>query len=388
MDGSKIDEMLAGAVASGAAPNVVAMVADRGGVRYLGAAGPRTADSPAGGDVGPDSVYRIASMTKPVATVAALQLAESGALDLDAPVGDYLPEFDQLRVLTGFDGDTPRFRAPATRATLRHLATHTAGLAYNFFNPEQRRWQEVTGTPSILTGSRAILGSPLHTDPGTRWEYSIGTDWLGLAVEAVSGTDLDAYCRAHICEPLGMSSTRFAADPAMLAAAVPVHTQDEAGRWTATDFELPAGPAFWAGGTSLYSTPSDYLRFARMLLGDGELDGVRVLAPATVATAFADQIAPLEIPTVLVSLDHGLTGDFLLPPGWGFGLGFALNKIDLPGMRRAYSGSWGGIFNTGFWVDRTAGVTGAIFTQCLPGSRAEFRNLGVGFELATYAALA
>lgn len=384
MNGARIEQLLADAVESGAVPNVVATVADRTGVVFVGAAGDRVAGRPQDGSVGPESVYRIASMTKPVATVAALQLGESGALDLDAPVGQYLPEFDRLQVLAGFDGATPQFRAPATRATLRHLATHTAGLAYNFFNPEQRRWQEITGTPSILTGSRAILGSPLHSDPGTRWEYSIATDWLGLVVEAASGTDLDTYCRAHICEPLGMTATSFVAGPAARAAAVPVHSQDESGTWTATDFELPDRPAFWAGGTSLYSTPADYLRFARMLLGDGELDGVRILAPETVAAAFTDQIAPLELPTVIVSLDQELSGDFLLPPGWAFGLGLALNKTDLPGMRRAHSGSWGGIFNTGFWVDRTSGVAGAIFTQCLPGSRTEFRNLGVGFELAVY----
>ncbi|MGQ0464481.1 MAG: serine hydrolase domain-containing protein [Sporichthyaceae bacterium] len=413
LDGARIEQLLAEAVANGWVPNVVATVADRSGVQFVGAVGDRVAGHPEHGAVGPDSVYRIASMTKPVVTVAALQLAEAGKLDLDAPVAGYLPEFGALAVLTGFDGETPQFRPPATAATVRQLITHTAGLAYDFFNASQRHWQEVTGTESILSGTRGVLASPLHTDPGTRWEYSIATDWLGLVVEAISGQDLDAYVRTHICEPLGMGATGFA--PEGRATAVPVHRRlrraesegeeraletpepiepvderseehvpDAPGHWSATTIDLPAEPEFWAGGTSLYSTPADYQRFARMLLGDGELDGVRILTAATVAEAFTDQIAPLELPTTIVSLDPRLSGDFVLPPGWGWGHGLALNKIDLPGMRRAYSGSWGGIFNTGFWVDRTSGVTGAIYSQCLPGSRPEFRTLAVGFELAVY----
>lgn len=384
-----MERLLADAVASGAVPNAVAAVADRRGVRFVGAAGYRVAGEAASGRVGADSVFRIASMTKPLATVAALHLVDAGALDLDAPVADYLPQFAHLQVLTGFDPeDAPQFRPPARQATVRQLACHTAGLAYDFFNAGQRRWQQATGTPSVLSGNRTILDSPLHTDPGTRWEYGIGTDWLGQVIEAVGGTDLDTYCRTHVCEPLGMTATSFARNPGQRAEVVPVHVLDAAGQWTPTDIDLPADPEFWAGGTSLYSTAADYLRFAQMLLGDGELDGARVLSSGAVAAAFTDQIAPLEIPTHIPSLDSRLSGDFLVPPGWGFGLGLALNKGDLPGMRRARSGSWGGIFNTAFWVDRTTGVTGAIFSQCLPGARAEFRNLGVGFELAVYSALA
>jgi len=384
VDGARIEQVLAEAVATGAVPNVVATVADRTGAIFVGAVGDRVAGRPENGPVGPDSLYRIASMTKPVTTVAALQLAEAGRLDLDAPVGAYLPDFGRLEVLTGFDGQTPQFRPPATAATVRHLISHTAGLAYDFFHAAQRRWQEATDTASILSGSRGILASPLHADPGTGWEYSIGTDWLGLVVEAVSGVDLDAYCRTRICEPLGMAATGFAPTAEQRAGAVPVHVPDAAGHWAATDIDLPTDPEFWAGGTSLYSTPADYLRFVRMLLGDGELDGVRVLSAASVADAFTDQIAPLELPTTIVSLDPRLSGDFVLPPGWGWGHGLALNKADLPGMRRAYSGSWGGIFNTGFWVDRTTGLAAAIYSQCLPGSRPEFRNLAVAFELAVY----
>lgn len=386
MDVSRIEHVVAEAVESLAVPNLVAVLADRSDVRWVGSAGYRVAGDASSGKVGPDTSFRIASMTKPVVTVAALQLAEAGALNLDAPVADYRPEFGRLQVITGFAEDgTPQFRLPARQATVRQLMCHTAGLAYDFFNRAQQQWQQATGTPSILSGSRAILDSPLHTDPGTRWEYGISTDWLGLVVEAVGGTDLEKYCQTHICTPLRMTSTSFAPSPEQRAATVPIHVMDAPEHWGASAFELPEHPDFWAGGSSMYSTPADYTRFCRMLLNGGELDGVRLLSEATVADAFTDQIAPLELPTTIVSLDHTVSGDFILPPGWGWGHGLALNKLDLPGMRRAFSGSWGGLFGTGFWIDPTTGITASLWSQALPGSRPEARNVSVAFELAVYA---
>ncbi len=386
MDVGRIDQLVSQSVESFALPNLVATVADSSGVQYVGAAGYRVAGDAASGAVGLDSRYRIASMTKPIVTVAALQLAEAGSIDLDAAVAEYLPQFGRLRVITGFAEDgTPEYRPAARAATVRQLMCHTAGLAYNFFNAAQQKWQEATGTPSVLSGSRAILDSPLHTDPGTRWEYGISTDWLGLVVEAAAGTDLEKYCATHICGPLEMTSTTFAPAAEARTATVPIHVMDAPEHWAPSDSELSADPEFWAGGSAMYSTPADYARFTRMLLRGGELDGVRVLSEQTVTDAFTDQIAPLELPTVIVSIDHTVTGDFILPPGWGWGHGLALNKIDLPGMRRAFSGSWGGLFGTGFWIDRTTGIAAATWSQCLPAGRPEARNVAIGFELAVYA---
>ncbi len=148
---ASIDAVLQAAVDSGAVPNVVAVAADRDGVIYEGGAGPLVIG---GSDtVGPDTTYRIASMTKMIGTVAALQLVERGALDLNAPVEQYLPEFANLQVLEGFDGDTPRFRPPASKATVQHLITHTSGLAYHFFNADIFQWEKVTGAPGIFAGS-------------------------------------------------------------------------------------------------------------------------------------------------------------------------------------------------------------------------------------------
>src|SRR5215207_11544543 len=169
-----VDDVLHVADDNGDVPGVVAMAGDRDGVIYEGAAGER---APASGEmVGPDTTFRIASMTKMVATVAALQLVERGQLDLDEPIETYRPEWGELQVLEGFDGDTPRLRPPASGATVRQLVTHTTGLTYWFWNADMARWHEVTGTPNVLSGSMDIFKAPLVADPGTRYEYGINTD--------------------------------------------------------------------------------------------------------------------------------------------------------------------------------------------------------------------
>ncbi len=190
----RMDEVLGAAVERGDVPGVVAMAADDTGPIYEGAAGKRAVD--AVDPITPDTMLRIASMTKMVTTSAALQLHDRGSLDLDAPVDTYRPEFAKVQVLDGFDGDTPRLRPPATRATVRQLITHTAGFAYWFWNRDIDRYEQVTGTPNVLPGKEAAFTAPMVADPGTRYEYGIHTDWLGRVVEAVSGQPLDAYIKA------------------------------------------------------------------------------------------------------------------------------------------------------------------------------------------------
>ena len=205
---SSIDQVLQAAVAAGAVPNVVAMAADRDDVIYEGAAGPRAAgaDEP----VSADTHFRIMSMTKMVATVAALQQMERGKLDLDAPIDTYCPEFADIQVLEGFDGDKPKLRPPAGRATVKQLITHTSGLGYWFWNADLVRWESATGTPNVLAGTNVIFTAPLVADPGTRFEYGINTDWLGKVVEAASGVTLDVAVKDGITGPLGMGETEFA----------------------------------------------------------------------------------------------------------------------------------------------------------------------------------
>jgi CubicO group peptidase (beta-lactamase class C family) len=384
VDTSGIDAVLRRAVDSGAVPNVVAVAADTGGAFYEGAAGNRTAgtDQPLDGG----THFRIASMTKMIATVAALQLVERGELDLQTPIDALVPQWSELQVLEGWDGDTPRLRPPATRATVHHLVTHTSGLGYWFWNDDLVRWEAATGTPNVMSGSRACFSAPLVADPGTRFVYGINTDWLGLVVEAVCGRTLDKYLEENVFQPLGMAETTFAPTAEQRANLVPVHVKGEDGQWQATDIDWSGEPEWWAGGHGLYSTPRDYLRFQRMLLGNGELDGVRILRPETVDAAFTNQIGELDFPSHIPSGDPAVTHPWNGPTGQKWGYGLLLTTEQQPGMRAVGSGAWAGVFNTHFWVDRASGVTGAIYTQFLPFIPEEALAVYADFERAVYAA--
>jgi methyl acetate hydrolase len=239
-----VDAVLQQAVDTGAVPNVVATAADRNGPLYEGAAGPRVA----GGDepVSADTHYRIMSMTKMVATAAALQQVEQGRLDLDAPVEQYCPEFGALQVLDGFDGERPVLRSPRTKATVKQLITHTSGLGYWFWNADLLRWETATGTPNVLSGSNVIFAAPLLADPGTRFQYGINTDWLGKVVEATSGTTFDVAIKEGITGPLGMHETTFWPSADHRKRLVPIHVRGEDGSWVPSEIELRC----WATGRS------------------------------------------------------------------------------------------------------------------------------------------
>jgi methyl acetate hydrolase len=379
----QIDQVLQGAVQSGSVPCVVAMAADDSGLVYEGAAGNRTPDS--GDAVTPDTMLRIASMTKMVVTVAALQQMERGTLDLDAPVDTYRPEFAEVAVLDGFDGNTPRLRPPASRATVKHLVTHTSGLGYFFINADINRFEQATGTPNILSGMNAIFKAPMVADPGTKFEYGINIDWLGLVVEAASGQSLDKYLAEHVLGPLGMDNTTWLMSEAQRDNSIPVHFKGPDGAWMATPLDWAQSPEYWGGGHGLYSTPRDYLQFQRMLLGGGELGGERILDQATVQTAFRNQIGGLDFPPEITSADPMVTCDIALGPGLKWGLGLLLNEQSMPGMRAVGSGGWAGVFNTYFWVDPTSRLTGSLYTQLLPFADPAAFQLLVDYELALYA---
>ncbi len=383
---SSVDAVLEQAVASRAVPNVVAVAADRDGVIYEGAAGPRVAGQP--GEVDADTQFRIMSMTKIVATVAALQLMEQGKLDLDAPIEEYCPEFAQVQVLERIDGDKPVLRPPASKATVKQLITHTTGLAYWFWNADIVKWEKATETPNVLSGSRVIFTAPLVADPGTRFVYGINTDWLGEVVQAAGGKKLDESIKTGITDPLGMNETAFTMSDQVRAGAVPVHLQGEDGKWAASEIELNWAPEYWAGGHGLRSTPHDYLKFQRALLGNGTSpDGVKILESATVDAAFSNQIGELDFPSVIETGDPASSHTFSVGPGYKWGYGLLLNAEDVPGRRRAWSGAWAGLLNTHFWVDRTTGITGAIYTQFLPFVTPEAAKMYGDFETQLYASL-
>lgn len=379
-DGTRIDEVLGEAARSGAVPGLVAIAIDRDGVVYEGAAGSLTAGG--GRPAGPETMFRIASMTKALTSVAALQLVDEGRLELEQPVASVLPAYGELQVLDGFDGDAPRLRPPARQATIRQLLTHTAGQGYFFLNAELKRYHELTGLDTVLAGTRAIFAAPLVDDPGARWEYGINTDWLGLVVEAVTGRGLDVVLRERIFAPLGMGDATFAPSAEQRRRLMAVHARTPDGGLAVTDVDFPAGPEYWAGGHGVYATARDYARFLHALLNGGE----GLLRPQTVDLMFTPQLGELALPEVIRSAAPELTNDVpSLPVAQSWGLGLHLYLEDLPGMRRAGSGDWAGIFNSYYWVDRATGIAAALFTQVLPFFDAQVIGTLQAFEQALYA---
>jgi methyl acetate hydrolase len=375
-DGTVIDQLLRSAVDGGTFSGVAAIVVDRDGVLYEGTAG----------EAGRHTMFRNASMTKALATTGALQLIEQGRLDLDATVESILPQFGELQVLDGFDGDAPRLRAPRAKATIRQLAAHTAGCGYFFTNENLFRYAELTGLPSPMTGLKASLMGPLARDPGTLWEYGVSTDWLGLVVEAVSGQTLDVYLAEHLFGPLAMKDTTFSPTDEQRARLMPIMARTPSGGLVAIDLDLPPNPEWAAAGHGSYGTITDYGCFIRTILNDGELDGTRILNADTVAIAFSDQIEGIPMPEVMKSADHTLSNDVpALPVPQGWGLGFHLVNVDIPDMRSAGTGDWAGLFNCYYWIDRAAGVGGAIMTQVLPFFDAAIVEALMAFEVAAYA---
>jgi CubicO group peptidase (beta-lactamase class C family) len=328
------------------------------------------------------------SMTKMVCTVAALQQKERGELDFDAPVEEYVPDFADVKVLEGFDGDEPILVEPRTKATVHHLVTHTSGLGYWFWNDQLVKYEAVTGVPNVVPGSMAAFDAPMTAHPGEKYVYGINTDWLGRVVEAVASKKLDAVIDEGIAGPLGMSSTTFHPDQTQMDNAVTVHVKGEDGTWASAGNILNPEPDWWAGGHGLFSTPRDYIRFEQALLRGGELDGVRILDEATVDAAFTNQIGDLDFPAEIPTADPPITDTMYAGPGNKWGYGLLLNSHDIPGRRRAGTGSWAGLFNTHFFIDRTTGICASIYTNSLPFiTRHEAWKLYGDFEEAVYAAL-
>ncbi len=385
---SRIDEALRGAVERGEVAGIAAAAATRDGTFYEGAFGHRNlADRT---PMGVDSLLRIASMTKAITSAAALQLVERGELDLDADVGEVLPELGAPRVLEGFAPATgePILRPAAGPITARQLLTHTSGLTYDLWSPAIVEYGQKAGVPSIGEGGDGFLDVPLVADPGTRWAYSISTDRLGQIVERVSGRSLDAYFREHLLDPLGMSDTHFNVPEEKLQRLATVYARGEDGSLIALPMTAPTNVKFFGGGGGLVSTAPDYLRFLRALLAGGELDGARILRPETVELMAQNQIGDLEVEP-LRTANAAMSNDVDFFPGktkkWS--LGFLLNTEPVEGGRVANSLAWAGIFNSYYWIDRESGLCAALFTQTLPFFDARVLALLEAFERAVYAEL-
>ena len=351
----------AAAFAQAQLPGAVGIIVDRDGIRHAEALG--HADVASGTPMEVDTLCQIASMTKALVSAGAMQLVEQGRLDLDADIGALLPELAIPQVLTGFDAaGQPQLRPAARAITLRHLLTHTAGLGYFFIHPEVLQYFGAVGMP--MPGTRASVTMPLMFDPGDRWEYSVATDWVGLAIEAASGERLNDYLTANLFAPLGMNQTAFR--PALPTEAARVHVRAGEGALSPVEIYLGGGE-FDGGGGGITSTAPDYARFVRMVLNQGQLEGNRVLRAETVAEMGRNQVAPLRAGYIGSAMPQ-LAQPFDTFPDQhtGWGLGFLINPERGPNGRSPGSLAWAGIFNSYYWIDPAAGLGGVFASQLQP----------------------
>lgn len=395
LDPARLDRIVAlveEAVERQEVAGAVTLVARLGRVGHLEAVGWRDLERRAPMET--DTLFRIASMTKAVTSVAAMQLYEAGALLLDDPVSRHLPAFAAVEVLAPGDGSGPRLEPLDRPVTIRHLLTHTSGLGYRFLAPPRLAPRYVAagisdglaqtpGTVGEMADRLAAL--PLLHQPGARFTYGLGTDVLGRVVEVVSGESLADYMAAEIFEPLGMVDTGFFRDPADADRYASVYAPGPDGLVRVSDAPVTSadgrtvysagypydGPrTYHSGGAGLTSTASDYARFLLALLNGGELDGARILGRRTVQLMTRDHLAGLG------ALDTGLR----------FGLGFAIAGD--PGLtggpRSAGSFGWLGFFNTVYWVDPEEQLVAIVLTQLYPADRSRLTDR---FEVAVYSAI-
>jgi methyl acetate hydrolase len=375
-----IDASLRGAVERKDVPGVVALVTDGQRTLYQGAFG--VADVATGRPLTNDAMFRIASMTKPITSVALMQLVEQGKIDLDDPASKYLPELADLKVILSFEPATGAYNVrPASRpAAVRHFLTHTSGLAYPFTS---EIWRDL----KPRAGETYPFGGPLLFDPGERWHYSTSTDVCGKLVEAVSGKKLEDYFRENIFVPLKMNDTFYnvpeAKGPRMVA------QQQRAGERMdgAIVLQQPqpgltiAAPV---GGGGLASTAEDYGRFMRMFLNGGELEGARILKAETVALMGQNHIGAVSVPALKSALPRSADFTFIADGRDKWGLGFLITVDQVPGKRSPGSLSWGGINNTFFWIDPAKGIGGVIMMQYLPFADAKALAVYDAFERGAY----
>jgi CubicO group peptidase (beta-lactamase class C family) len=369
-----VHELLADHVEREQIAGAVALVMERGRVVYRDAVGWR--DVASREPMTQDTIFRIASMTKPITTVAVMMLVEEGRLSLDDPLSKYIPEFAHPMVVPVGSAADAR-GVPADRViTIRDLLTHTSGITYRFFGqqPHAEHYREagvIDGLqPTSLTlaeDMRRLATCPLTNQPGTAWQYGLSADVLGRVVEVVSGRPLDEFFRERILGPLHMDDTYFflPADKVDRLAtlyrpgddgrfvAVGEETQNVAGLTYSPVFQQQGRQPYLSGGGGLVSTADDYARFLTMLLNRGEFDGVRFLKPETVASMTTNRIGDLSILFTI----HG--------DKFGYGFGIHTENSDRHGASIGTWG-WGGIFYTYFWVDPKREVIGIVLTQIFP----------------------
>jgi len=380
---AKIGSALKKEVADGSFRGAVVMVARKGKLVYQDAVGMQTATKP----MTTDAIFRIYSMTKPLASVAAMMLVEDGTLQLTDPVGKFLPGFDKMQVSVATktaEGQAYNM-VPAERAmTVQDLLRHTSGLAYGEItqNAPVKEGLERAGayrkdmdyearglTPREETERLASV--PLAFQPGTTWNYSLSVDVLGRVVEAASGKRLGEFLEERLFAPLKMKDTAFYVPAAKMGRLAEPLEKDRFSGAAIKVIDVSALPKNDSGGAGAVSTAADYLRFCQMMMNGGRLEGARMLSPATVRLMTTDHLGNFIATPVQ-------PGELLLGvKGYTFGLGFAVRQADgvagVPGSAGDYT--WAGYAGTYFWVDPKESLTGVLMTQAPSPQRAYFRKL-------------
>jgi CubicO group peptidase (beta-lactamase class C family) len=384
-----LDAALGGAVGRGDVVGLVGTITNAEDIIYSGAFGERELGS--GVAMTEDTVCNIASMTKAITGVCAMQLVEQGKLDLESPVSKWIPQAAELQVLAGWEGEKPVLRAPAREITLRDLMTHTSGMAYTLWNAELLKVAQVTQEggafpPLDYDDPATWVVQPLLFDPGTQWHYGISIDWIGRLVQEISGQSLGTYMQANVFEPLGMTSTGYAVTPDMAARQSSIH-QRAADGMIAVAPPPPPGPVREYGGGGLNSTAPDYQRFIRMILNGGSGNGNQLLKPETVAEMSKNHMGDVRV-RMLKTTDpsRSLDAEFFpgLPKSWG--LTFMINEEQAPTGRPAGSLAWAGGVNTFYWIDPTNKVGGVFMSQLRPFVDTKTMDAFYGFEGAYYKA--
>jgi CubicO group peptidase (beta-lactamase class C family) len=372
----RLDTFLRSRVDAGDVPGVVAMVVDRQKPIYSGAFG--KADVARNRTMRPDSIFQLASMTKPVTSLAAMMLVEHGQLGLDDPVTKYLPEFSKVQVLTVWhDADaTYEGRAPRRPITIRDLLTHTSGMAYPFVDARLAKLDD---------GHKNTWELPLVGDPGERFVYGPNTAVLGHIIAKVSQMPLETFFETRIFAPLGMRDTFFSIPPAKVERVVTTHarTTEETLHETPNPAELKS-PVRGDGG--LYSTAADYSRFMQLFLNRGRAGSGRLLAERTIDLMMSNQLGSLKVgeqrsnaPAISRSFPIGAGKDT-------FGFGFQIETApSTAGLRPVGSLSWGGVFNTHFWIDPQRSIAAVVLMQVLPYYDSRAMELLRDFEREVYA---
>ena len=363
---------------NGVVPGAVVLVARHGKISCLEALGYR--DREAGAQMATDTIFRIASMTKPFTSVATMMLAEEGKLLIADPVARYIPEFTDLKVAVDSDDASVKTlkTEPMRRGmTVQDLLRHTSGLTYSHLaDPLIKQAYEsanVADEKQSNAEMAAKLGRlPLAYQPGTTWQYGMSTDVLGRVVEVAGGMELDRFITERICTPLGLADTQFGPIDAARSAQPQI---DPVSGKRPPMRNTTVRPNWISGGSALLSTASDYVRFCQMLLNGGEFGGTRLLSPTTVALMASDHLGPETRRSPSTPILFGAlapTPDL----GLGFGLGFAVRthsgRNPLPGSIGDFF--WSGVSGTYFWIDPKQQLIAILMMQA-PMQRLHYRYL-------------